>query len=181
MMKILSIILFLNLPVLLTACLSEGSGTNSDQVATVEKERDPVQIDCRTLGYEAVKALTTEVMQVPLTATLSNGQTLDAFLTTNQGVLGGVGAGETRNCSLLYFKSVAQLGMLSCDWVARNNATVLFPQGSDSSYAFVSMTGANPSSEESASLNELAGQFSSTKQLTAICSAIYSSIATQTL
>jgi len=134
------------------------------------------------LGYEAVKALTTEVLQVPLTATLSTGQSLDEFLNSNTNSLGGVGVNESRSCSLGYFKTVSQLGMLSCEWLTANNPSLLFPQGaSDSSYAFVSMTGLNPSSDESANLNELAGQFSGAKQTTAVCAAIYASLAAQTL
>lgn len=192
-MKALHLSLILSASMSLTACLSGGDDSSTtDAGATTEKVRDPVESDCRTLGYSAVRSLVVDVMQVPESAMLSSGQTLGAFLTANQAVLGGTGASETRGCSILYFKAVAQLGMLSCNWAAENNGALLFPSGSgDVSTAYFSMTGKNLDSTEQDALTTLASQITTfdagknssleSKRVSAVCSAIFASLASQTL
>lgn len=190
-MKIIHAISLLTVSFSLSACLSSESG-GADEVASTETIRAPVETECRTLGYEAVRALVTDVMQVPTSAMLSNNQTLAQFLATNQDVLGGIGASENRSCSIMYFKAVSQLGMLSCHYASENLAANLFPNGlSDVGTAYFMMTSKNIDSIEQEALNVLSSQITTItvglntslerKRIAAICSSIFSSMATQAL
>lgn len=188
---------FFSLPIAfsLSGCLSSGNSADggvNNATTTGTEVRAPVEADCQTIGYNAVRSLVVDNMQIPEDTVLDGGIVLDDFLLANIGALGSTGVNENRSCSLLYFKASAQLGMLSCHWVAQNNPSLLFPSGlSDYGTAFQTLTGLQIDSTESAALSELtdsitsfdSGVFASleVKKMAAACSAIFASMVSQTL
>jgi hypothetical protein len=191
-MKTLSLALLASASLGLSGCLSPTSSANNGNQTPVEVERPAVESDCQTVGIDALETLVTDVMSVPSNAMLYGNQRLDQFFASQEGALGGRGASETRSCSLLYFKATAHLGMLSCTWVAQNNPDLLFPNGlSDLSTLYSSLTGLELSATDSAELGDLAASIGSfdpvvfpnlqAKRMAAVCSAVFGSLATQTL
>jgi len=190
-MKIIHAFAAISLLISTTGCLSTSEGESSD-VASTETVRAPVETDCRTLGYEALRSLVNDVMQIPSSAMLYNSQTMEQFLTTNQDVLGGTGVSENRSCSIMYFKAVSQLGMLSCHYLSENIANIMFPNGiADVGTAYAMLTSKNIDTIEQDALTTLAAQITTfdgtvhtsleRKKISAVCSSIFASIATQAL
>jgi hypothetical protein len=133
-----------------------------------------------------------EALEIPQDAMLFNGATLEQHLIASKTALGGEGIAEVRECSMTYVKAASQLAIYTCHWIAENNAATLFPQNlSDISFAYRALTGTNPDGAEIAALQELAMSivtfesraFESlqSKRATAVCTAILTSMATQTI
>ena len=176
-------------------CLDSGSDSSSDTSnssgTSIEQERAAIETECRTIGYEAVYSLVIDVLQVPDTAALHGGISLSNFLTTNEGALGGQGVSESRECSPLYFRTVSHLGSLVCQWIAKNQPEVLYPEGIENLQTLVShLYGSNPDAEEIEYLTELKSLINNLdanfdtldqKRMAALCTAAFSSLAVQTL
>lgn len=178
----------------MTACLPapEGASGSSGDSTAETRTRDPLAVDCRVLGYTSMRSLLYEALEIPQNAVLFNGATVEQHLLASKAALGGEGIAEVRDCSMTYVKAVSQLAVYACHWIAENNSAILFPQNlSDISTAFRALTGTNPDGVEIAALQELAVSivtfdsqtFESlqSKRAAAVCTAILTSMATQTI
>lgn len=178
----------------MTACLPapEGASESSGNSSADTRTRDPIAVDCRVLGYTSLRSILYEALEIPQDAMLYNGTTLEQHLIASKTALGGEGIAEVRECSMTYVKAVSQLAIYACHWIAENNAATLFPQNlSDIAFAYRALTGTNPDGVEIAALQELAVSivtfesraFESlqSKRAAAVCTAILTSMATQTI
>jgi len=193
-MKSLLILTTLSIGLSMTACLPapEAASQSSGDSSTETRTRDPVAVDCRVLGYTSLRSLLYEALEIPSNAVLFNGVTLEQHLIASKTALGGEGIAEVRDCSMTYVKAVSQLAIYACHWIAEKNLTALFPQStSDVSSAYQRLTGMNPDRSEIAALQKLAESIISfdtqafeslqSKRATAVCTAILTSMATQTI
>ena len=194
-MKIMLNILFLSLVLFLEGCLPPAAQVAQDETEDAKiqtREPDPIAVDCRVLGYTTLRSLLSDALEIPNNAVLFNGQTLETFLNDQRTALGGSGSTEVRECSLTYIKAVSQLAVYACHWAGQNNLLTLFPQGSnDASTLFQKFTGLNPDGSEIRALQDLMesienfdnNTFASlqSKRAAAACTAIFTSMAAQTI
>jgi len=196
-MKTILALLSLSFAFLTVACLpmkedAMNSQSEGEETEIEKRERDPIAATCRVLAYSSLRSILSEALEIPDDALLYNGMSLQAYLTANQNSLGGEGASEVRECSLTYLKAVSLLAVYACHWTAQNNLSLIFPQSTlEVSTVFQLLTGLNPDSTEIAALQEVSGSIVSfdnaafnsihSKRAAAICTAVFTSMATQTI
>lgn len=199
-------LILLLIPLSLAACIapqsnssSGASSNNGGGNGTIEVQSSPVEGECRTIGYDALRSLIFEQLQLPAGAqAYGMNQTIDQFMEARKQLLGNSGADAQFDCSPIFVKAVAHLGMVVCQYLAQNPASGLglFPNGSgDPTYAAQALTSQAITSDEFEALVTLAtemeayppagsgGPFTGAtpqermekKKRAAVCSAIFAS------